>query len=133
MLISIAVDFRHANVATRERFHLSPDRIDRMYDCDGDMVRELVCVATCNRSEVYAWTGSSDPSSPVTFDHTVTALARRWMIGKGEAKALLSVAKRQSGLDVARRLMRIAAGLESQVVGDGQILGQLKEIGRAHV
>ena len=127
MLISIAVDFRHANVATRERFHLTPERIARMYECDGDLVRELVCVATCNRSEVYAWTGSSDPSSPVTFDHTVTALARRWMPGRNDAKTLLSVARRQSGLDVARRLMRIAAGLESQVVGDGQILGQLKD------
>ena len=29
MLISIAVDFRHANVATRERFHLTPERIAR--------------------------------------------------------------------------------------------------------
>ena len=131
MLISIAVDFRHANVATRERFHLSPERIARMYESEGDVVREMVCVATCNRSEVYAWTGSSDPSSPVTFDHTVTALARRWMPGRTDAKALLSVARRHSGLDVARRLMRIAAGLESQVVGDGQILGQLKDSYRA--
>ena len=134
MLISIAVDFRHANVATRERFHLSDERIDRMYTPgQGSILREMVCVATCTRSELYAWTGSSEPASPVTFDHTVTALSRRWMPNKSDAKALLSVAKRQSGLDVARRILRVAAGLDSQVVGDGQILGQLRDsYKRAH-
>ena len=128
MLISLTVDFRHANVATREQFHLDDVRIDRMYAAESSpVVREMVCVATCNRSEIYAWTGSSDPASPATFDHTVTALARRWMPNKSDARALLSVAKRQSGLEVARRVLRIAAGLESQVVGDGQILGQLRD------
>lgn len=128
MLISIAVDFRHANVATRERFHLSEARIEKLYGRElGGTVRELVCVATCNRSEIYAWTSAHDPATPAAFDHAVTAIARGWMGSKAEARALLSVAKRRAGLEVARRALRIAAGLDSQVVGDGQILGQLRE------
>lgn len=128
MLISIAVDFRHANVATRERFHLSEARIDKLYARElGGTVRELVCVATCNRSEIYAWTSAHDPATPAAFDHAVTAIAKAWMGTKADARVLLSVAKRRAGLDVARRALRIAAGLDSQVVGDGQILGQLRE------
>lgn len=128
MLISLAVDYHHANVATRERFHLSDERIEKLYARDADdLVRELVCVSTCNRSEIYAWTGSSDPSTPATFDHAVSALARRWMGSKTEARALLAVAQKQGGLEVARRALRIAAGLESQVMGDGQILGQFRD------
>lgn len=128
MLISIAVDFRHANVATRERFHLSAERIASLHaaDWNGEL-RELVAVATCNRSEIYAWTASTDPASSAAFDHAVAAIARVWMGSKSEAKALLAVAHRRAGLDVARRVLRIAAGLESQVMGDGQILGQLRQ------
>lgn len=127
MLISIAVDYRHANVATRERFHLSDARIERLYakEMHAD-IREVVCVSTCNRSEVYAWTASNDPATPAAFDHAVTAIARTWMGSKAGAQQLLAAAQRTGGLDVARRAMRIAAGLESQVMGDGQILGQLK-------
>jgi len=128
MLISIAVDFRHANVATRERFHLSPERILRLHTTTLPAnVRELVAIATCNRSEIYAWTGGHDPATPAAFDHAITAIARAWMGNKADAKALLSIAQRQAGLDVARRVLRIATGLDSQVMGDGQILGQIRE------
>ncbi|MEY3372920.1 MAG: hypothetical protein RLZZ537_1388, partial [Pseudomonadota bacterium] len=47
------------------------------------------------------------------------------------AKALLGVAQRRAGLDVARRVLRIASGLESQVMGDGQILDVLA-VARQH-
>jgi glutamyl-tRNA reductase len=132
MLISLAVDYRHANVATRERFHLSDERIAKLYARESvSTIRELVCVATCNRSEIYAWVTGADPASPATFDHAVTALARAWMGSKSEARALLAVARKSGGLDVARRVLRIASSLDSQVMGDGQILGQLREAYRA--
>jgi glutamyl-tRNA reductase len=132
MLISLAVDYRHANVATRERFHLSDARIAKLYTREpSSSIRELVCVATCNRSEIYAWVAGADPASPATFDHAVTALARAWMGSKSEARALLAVARKSGGLDVARRVLRIASSLDSQVMGDGQILGQLRESYRA--
>lgn len=128
MLISIAVDYKHANVATRERFHLSDARVAKLYSRDvHHEIRELVCVSTCNRSEVYAWTTSNDPATPAAFDHAVRAIARAWMGSKAEAQALLAAAKVRGGLDVARRALRIASGLDSQVMGDGQILGQLRD------
>ncbi|WKW10883.1 glutamyl-tRNA reductase [Pseudogemmatithrix spongiicola] len=128
MLISLAVDYRHANVATRERFHLSDARIAKLYAREpNSVIRELVCVSTCNRSEIYAWAGGADPATPAGFDHAITALARAWMGSKTEARALLAVAKKRGGLDVARRILRISSGLDSQVMGDGQILGQLRE------
>lgn len=128
MLISLAVDYRHANVATRERFHLSDARLAKLYAREPNSnIRELVCVATCNRSEIYAWAAGADPASPASFDHAITALAKAWMGSKAEGRALLAVAKKRGGLDVARRALRIASGLDSQVMGDGQILGQLRE------
>lgn len=124
MLISIAIDFHHADVATRERFHLSEERLTQLYrTARSDVVMEAASIATCNRTELYAWVDSNDPE---TLERATRALARRWMRTRVEGDALLKLATRRSGEHAARHVIRIASGLESQVLGDGQILGQLR-------
>ena len=124
MLISIAIDFRHADVATRERFHLSEERLAQLYQTvRTDVITEAALISTCNRTELYAWVASE---APEVIARSVQVLARRWMRTRAEGEALLKVACRREGRDAAEHIIRIAAGLESQVLGDGQILGQLK-------
>lgn len=124
MLISVAVDFHSADVATRERFHLSEERVESLYGAPREeALEELALITTCNRTEVYAWVQAGGADS---VEHFTQAIARRWMGSRKDARALLAVARRRSGIDVARHILRVAAGLESQVLGDGQILGQLK-------
>ncbi|MBI3791376.1 MAG: glutamyl-tRNA reductase [Gemmatimonadetes bacterium] len=124
MLISIAVDFHSADVATRERFHLSAERIEALYGAARDeSMQELALISTCNRTEVYAWVEDGGADS---VEHLTQALVRRWVGNRKDARALMGIARRRSGIDVARHILRVAAGLESQVLGDGQILGQLK-------
>jgi len=124
MLISIAVDFRSADVATREKYHLTGDRVSALYARQRDeLIRELALVSTCNRDELYAW---CDLEGDAALERATQELARRWMGSKKETRGLLQIAKRRVGLDVARHLLRVASGLESQVIGDGQILGQIR-------
>ncbi len=127
MLISLAVDCHHADVSTRERYHLTAERAARLHVArpgEHAAVGEVVSIATCNRSEVYAWCpGSGDAAMRAA----TTVLARRWMGRAAEAGQLLTVARRREGADAARHLLRVAAGIESQVLGDAQILGQLRE------
>lgn len=124
MLISIAIDFRHADVATRERFHLSEERLTQLYrSARTDVVTESALIATCNRTELYAWIDADDP---VAVERAVQRLARRWMRTRADGAELLQTATRREGIEAARHVVRIASGLESQVLGDGQILGQLK-------
>ncbi|QJR35623.1 glutamyl-tRNA reductase [Gemmatimonas groenlandica] len=124
MLISIAIDFRQADVATRELFHLSEERLTQLYrTARSEIVTEAALISTCNRTELYAWVDSDDPK---VVDRAVQTLARRWMRTRGEGDKLLLTATRRIGEEAARHVVRIAAGLESQVLGDGQILGQLK-------
>jgi glutamyl-tRNA reductase len=124
MLISIAIDFRHADVATRERFHLSEERLAQLYQTvRTDVITEAALISTCNRTELYAWVASE---APEVIARSVQVLARRWMRTRAEGEALLKVATRREGREAAQHIIRIAAGLESQVLGDGQILGQLK-------
>lgn len=124
MLISIAIDFRLADVATRERFHLSDERLTQLYrTARSEIVTEAALIATCNRTELYAWVDSEDMQVVERAMHT---LARRWMRTRADGDQLLRVSHRRYGVEAARHVVRIASGLESQVLGDGQILGQLR-------
>jgi glutamyl-tRNA reductase len=124
MLISIAIDFRHADVATRERFFLSEERLTQLYrTARSGVITESALIATCNRTELYAWVDSDDPD---VVERSVQTLARRWMRTRADGAELLETATRREGIEAAAHVVRIASGLESQVLGDGQILGQLK-------
>ena len=125
MLISIAVDYRHADVATRERFHLTAERLSTLYAALPDGRRpQRVGMATCNRSEIYAWVPEASPNA---VDVHFTALARGWMGTMAGARQLLAVARRRAGPQAVEHLFRVASGVESQVLGDSQLLGQLRE------
>jgi glutamyl-tRNA reductase len=82
--------------------------------------REAVVVSTCNRAELYA--ACEDPASArrdllsfISEFHSVDAAAVQPHVYGIE------------DLDAARHLFRVAAGLDSLVVGEPQILGQVKE------
>jgi glutamyl-tRNA reductase len=127
MLISLAVDFQAADVATRERFHLSPKRVAELYaNFQNDGLAELALIATCNRTELYAWCPDATPES---VGNWAALMARRWMPEEDDTAALLGVAAVRTNLAAARHTLRVASGLESQILGDGQILGQTR---RAH-
>ncbi|HEY0779884.1 MAG TPA: hypothetical protein VGD56_18105, partial [Gemmatirosa sp.] len=148
MLLSLAVDYRHADVATRERFHLTPERLERLYAASrgalagapagaahaaahaaapqvAEPAVERLALATCNRSETYAWVPAAAAGGRA-LEAQYAALARAWMGSETGARQLLATARRRTGDAVAAHLLRVAAGLESQVLGDSQLLGQLR-------
>jgi glutamyl-tRNA reductase len=113
----IGLSHRRAPVELRERVSLTEAdaaELSRRLAGDGG---EAVCLSTCNRTEIY---GAGDDSAA------------------GEALALLSessglapeelaaVTYRLRDDDVALHLYRVAAGLDSLVPGEGQILGQVR-------
>jgi glutamyl-tRNA reductase len=79
---------------------------------------EAVVLSTCNRAEVYA---SSDDES--VSDLLVRFFSRYHRIPEPEIAKHLYIRR---GADAARHLFRVAAGLDSLVVGEPQILGQVK-------
>jgi glutamyl-tRNA reductase len=125
MLISIALDFRRATLKTRERFHLSDERIERLIAAPrNELIREVALVSTCNRLELYAWTGARDSGEEAAG---FSELSDRWADGDmSRARELDELVLRRSGEDAARHLMRVASGLESMVLGDVQIIGQVR-------
>jgi glutamyl-tRNA reductase len=79
--------------------------------------KEMVVLSTCNRAEVYAVAGPEGPDAVARFfaEYHELPLAR-----------LTDHLYVRHGDEAARHLFRVAAGLDSLVVGEPQILGQVK-------
>jgi glutamyl-tRNA reductase len=125
MLISVSLDFRHAPLRTRERFHLSDARVAGLFNAPREeRVKELALVSTCNRLELYAWTDASDATDLAAASDE---LVRRWAgDDQHHLRELEELVLRRSGEEAASHLIRVASGLESQILGDVQILGQVR-------
>jgi len=80
-----------------------------------DSISESVILSTCNRTEIYSY--ASDP------DEIVSWYAQFRGFSKQE---LSSVLYQNSGELVAQHAFRVASGLDSMVLGETQIFGQLK-------
>lgn len=86
-----------------------------------DALGEVVLLSTCNRTEVYA--ASADVAGAQQAVAEYLACSR----GLGGAKALDPYLYSRTDADAARHLFRVAAGLDSLVVGEPQIFGQVKD------
>ncbi len=118
-LFAVGVSHRTAPIELRETVDFSRGGIDRaLTTLAARGIGEAVVLSTCNRAEVYA-TGDTDA--------TLAALARFFSDYHGiDSARLTDHLYFHRGGDAARHLFRVAAGLESLVVGEPQILGQVK-------
>ena len=123
-LLALGISHKTAPVALRERLAFSEhEAADFASEATATAeVREAVVISTCNRTEVYLVVGD-----PVRAEADVLGLlARRAEIRPTElADAIYS----PRNCDAARQLYRVTAGLESMILGEAEIQGQVK---RAH-
>ena len=119
-LFAVGLSHRTAPVELRESVDFSRKGLDAALAelASRGIGRELVVLSTCNRAEIYA-VGDSDD----TADHIGRFFSEYHDIAHAEVSHHLYVHR---GPDVARHLFRVAAGLDSLVVGEPQILGQVK-------
>src|SRR5207248_1235270 len=120
-LLAIGVSHKTAPVEVRERLALPEGRAaEFLRDLRGAAeVHEAVAISTCNRTELYLVVGH-----PVEAESTVLG-----MLGS-EARMrpteLASAIYSHRNCEAARHLYRVTAGLESMVVGEAEVQGQVK-------
>ncbi len=83
---------------------------------DNDRVTESMVLSTCNRLEVYVSTRTPDPEDREAAIEAIT-----------DALALPPDARVCAGRDVATHLARVTAGIESAVLGEDEIAGQVSD------
>ncbi len=123
-LLALGISHKTAPVALRERLAFSEreaSEFAREASASAE-VHEAVVISTCNRTEVYLVVGD-----PVRAEaDALGLLARRAEIRPTElAEAIYS----PRNCDAARQLYRVTAGLESMILGEAEIQGQVR---RAH-
>src|SRR5271167_3467668 len=84
------------------------------------ILEEAVVISTCNRSELYGVPGDLSASATEAMEEYFTSFHQ---IPRGELQGRLY---RWSGPEAVRHLYRVAAGLDSMLLGEAEILGQLR-------
>jgi glutamyl-tRNA reductase len=120
-LLAIGVSHKTAPVEIRERVALPDARAaEFVRDLRGAAdVHEVVAISTCNRTELYLVVGD-----PVEAESTALAMlsSQAGIRPTNLAPAIYS----HRNCDAARHLYRVTAGLESMIVGEAEIQGQVK-------
>ncbi len=122
-LFVVGVNERSAGTALRERlFAEEPDPAPLLSRLHTAGVGEAVVLATCERVELLAVAGEAAAGETL-----LQALAEQTGIAVEEIQAQ---SFRREGLEALTHLFRVAASLDSQMVGEPQILGQVKDCHR---
>jgi glutamyl-tRNA reductase len=127
MALTVAgINHRGAPVDIRERIAYAPSEVGAALEalCAAAALREVVLLSTCNRTEVYAIESDVDAAAEIW-----AALSVR--LG-GDASSFGYLRRDR---EAARHLFRVASGLDSMVLGEAQIHGQVRdawELCRAH-
>jgi len=121
-LTIVGVNHRTAPIDLRERFYLSPEEIPAALDSllDEEAVEECALLSTCNRTECYLWSAPAAPGE----DAAARLLAERAGL---EASRVGRYLYRWRDAEAVLHLFRVAGGLDSMVVGEPQIQGQVEE------
>jgi len=121
-VLIVGVNHRKAPVEIRERLSFADGTLEQAGRelVTLHAVDEGVIVSTCNRVEVIAVTMAGDEA----VDVLINFLAAGERIAREQLAEHLSVYR---GREAVRHLFRVAASLDSMVVGEPQILGQLKD------
>ncbi len=115
----LGLNYRTSPVAVREQFSVGKTHLAEACRALRALpeIEECVLLSTCNRTEVYYWTYAPDDAARMILAH---------FLGDGK-QADASCFYRHEGEEALFHLARVAAGLDSMVVGETEIFGQLKE------
>ena len=122
MIFTLGINHHSAPLAIRERVAFGADKLQHALSdlTRSQQVKEVAILSTCNRTEIYC--------SAETPDVVIDWLAQYHQVERGELSPFLYTHDQPEAI---RHAFRVASGLDSMVVGEPQILGQMKDAVRA--
>lgn len=114
---ALGVNHQTASVELREQVAFNPEKLSAILaeQSQHPELNDMVVVSTCNRTEVYAMSDNAD-------------MVLNWLAQKNgvDVKQLQHHVYRYENAQAVTHLMRVASGLDSLMLGEPQILGQVK-------
>ena len=114
---ALGVNHQTASVELREKIAFNPEKLSALLASQSQHadLNKMVVVSTCNRTEVYAMSENVD-------------MVLNWLaqVNSIDVKQLANHVYRYEDAQAVTHLMRVASGLDSLMLGEPQILGQVK-------
>lgn len=119
-LLAIGINHNTASVELREKVAFGPEKLSLALNqlSTSSHVKGGVILSTCNRTEIYCDVRSASKNKVIEW------LSQFHQVSLDELKPSLYFHEEQAAI---RHLMRVACGLDSLVLGEPQILGQVKQ------
>ena len=130
-LLTLGINHHTAPVAVREKVAFDPEGLqDALFDLRSHLgsvnrsgLPEATILSTCNRTELYC--AANDPASEGEFhEATFDWLAKSQKLAPSILQPHIYTLPQS---DAVRHAFRVACGLDSMVIGETQILGQMKD------
>jgi len=111
------INYKKTDTEIRGSFAIGPEQYENMLGLAAQYeVRDLFVLSTCNRSEIYGIAENADQLVKLLCSQT-----------QGSSDIFRALAYRKNGLDAVKHLFEVGAGLDSQILGDYEIVGQLRK------
>ncbi len=113
----IGLNYQKADVVTRSNFSLSKENQKQLLsEAKKINIKSVVILSTCNRIEIMGFA-----------KHPFQLISLLCKYSKGTVEEFAKVSYVYKNSDAAEHVIRIATGIESQILGDYEIVGQLKD------
>lgn len=120
-ILLIGLDYQQSPVEIREQLYLKGDDLrEALNALHSDLLKEAVIVSTCNRLEIYSHTDDAEAATKAVTNY----LFEQTALSADELQIYIQTATNQAAV---YHLMRVACGLESLLLGETEILGQVTE------
>ncbi|WP_164668462.1 glutamyl-tRNA reductase [Virgibacillus doumboii] len=121
-ILKVGLNYKSTPLEIREQLTFSEDSLDQaMFQLkDKKSILENVIVSTCNRTEVYAVVDQVH-----TGRYYIKQFLADWFqVDKEDLSSYLRIAESDGAIE---HLLRVSTGLDSMILGETQILGQVKQ------
>ncbi len=113
----IGINYRKTDAVLRGRYAISQEQYEHILNAAPTYgVKELFVLSTCNRTEIYGIARHAVHLEQLICDFT-----------EGDKTAFQQQCYRKQGHDALTHIFHVAAGLDSQILGDYEIVGQMKQ------
>ena len=113
----VGVSYKTANIDLSGKFSLNDTQHHALFlEAQKQKIKDLIVVNTCNRTELYAWVPDSKTLVNLLCDHS-----------DGDKKSFEQIGYTLKGEDGINHVFRVGTGLESQILGDFEIISQIKQ------
>ena len=113
---AIGINYKKSNATTRGLFAVTPEQYAAILEKAAPQgFSELFILSTCNRTEIYGFGENAQQLIALLCSKT-----------KGDAATFNNLAYIKNGKQAIQHLFEVSAGLDSQILGDYEIVGQIK-------